>query len=164
MFFEETAEWRAEWDRVSHLVSRLIEALSEMATAGVCSRISKNMAYTLFTNVVDYADKYRGMDMVVLHEYEAYADISLAPETYGNWHIPLHWIDSVSHLAGLVMNASDVSNTKNFFYLNPGFGTLRFIGPFRLLRSIAITDGGDLYIIHDDIVVGMLGQIKSSAF
>ncbi|KAJ5834965.1 hypothetical protein N7447_000991 [Penicillium robsamsonii] len=171
MFFEEAAEWRAEWDRVSHLVSGRIEALSQMATAGVCSRISKNMAYTLFKNVVDYADKYRGMDSVILHEYEAYADISLVPETYGNWHIPPHWIDSVSHLAGLIMNASDVSNTKDFFYLTPGFGTLRFIEPLSpsakyrsYVRMFPTSDvnvrAGDLYILRDDIVIGMLGQIK----
>ncbi|CAG7948614.1 unnamed protein product [Penicillium nalgiovense] len=171
IFFEEAANWRAEWDRIAHLVSGRIEALGQMASAGACNRLSKNLAYTLFKNVVDYADKYRGMDSVVLHEYEAYADISLVPETHGNWHIPPHWIDSVSHLAGLIMNASDVSNTKDFFYLTPGFGTLRFIEPLSpsakyrsYVRMFPTSDvnvrAGDLYILRDNVVVGMLGQIK----
>ncbi|KAF5863302.1 hypothetical protein ETB97_010300 [Aspergillus alliaceus] len=171
MFFEEAADWRAEWDRVAHLVNGRIESLGQMAGTGAANRLSKNMTYKLFKNVVDYADKYRGMESVVLLEYEAYADISLVPETHGNWHIPPHWIDSVSHLAGLIMNGSDASNTKDFFYLTPGFDSLRFIEPLNpscryrsYVRMFPTSDGnvraGDLYILRDDVVVGMLGQIK----
>ena len=62
-----------EWKRINHLVASRVEALNGMAGA---NKVSRNMAYTLFRNVVDYADKYRGMQSVTLNEYGAYADIS----------------------------------------------------------------------------------------
>ena len=56
-----------------------------MAAAGTANTVSRNMAFTLFKNVVDYADKYRGMQSVTVNEYEAYADISLDPDRHGTW-------------------------------------------------------------------------------
>ncbi|KZF25341.1 beta-ketoacyl synthase domain-containing protein [Xylona heveae TC161] len=171
MYFEEAADWRNEWDRLTHLVTGRIEALGQMASTGACNKISKNLTYSLFKNVVDYADKYRGMDSVVLNGYEAYADITLIPETHGNWHTPPHWIDPVCHLAGFIMNASDVLNTKDYFYVTPGFGTSRLIEPLSpsakyrsyvhmLPTANANMHAGDVYILRDNVIVGMLGQIK----
>lgn len=93
--FEDPAVWQTEWGRVTHLVKGRIEALSRMVAEGAANKLSKNMAYTMFKNVVDYADRYRGMQSVVLNEYEAYADIKLVPERHGAWHTPPHWVDSV---------------------------------------------------------------------
>ncbi len=43
------------------------------------------MAYLLFANnLVDYADKYRGMQSVVLHGLEAFADVLLSSEKGGS--------------------------------------------------------------------------------
>src|SRR5205814_1414452 len=60
VYFEDPAAWQTEWDRVSYLVNGRIEALSQMAAKGTANKLSRNMAYTLFKNVVDYSDKYRG--------------------------------------------------------------------------------------------------------
>lgn len=169
--FEDPAAWQTEWDRVTHLVNGRIEALSRMAADCAANKLSKNMAYTLFKNVVDYADKYRGMQSVVLSEHEAYADIILEPERHGTWHTPPHWIDSVFHLAGLIMNGSDASNTKDFFYVTPGWSSFRMARPlkpgagYRSYVKMFPTkepnmSAGDIYVLQDDAVVGMMGQIK----
>ncbi len=168
--FEDLAAWQTEWDRVSHLVNGRIEGLSRMAADGTANKLSKNMTYTLFKNVVDYTDKYRGMQSVVLNEYEAYADITLVPERHGTWHTPPHWIDSVFHLAGLIMNGSDASNTKDFFYVTPGWSSMRMarrLRPGAGYRSYvkmfpteeANMYAGDVYILQDGVVVGMVGQM-----
>ncbi|RMZ83227.1 hypothetical protein DV738_g1192, partial [Chaetothyriales sp. CBS 135597] len=170
--FEDAEAWRAEWDRVTHLVLGRIETLEQMAEDGKASRLSKSLAYTLFKNVVDYADRYRGMDSVVLLDHEAFADITLIPERHGNWHTPPQWIDSVSHIAGMVMNGSDASNTHDFFYVTPGCDSCRLIKPLepgakyrsyvRMFPS-PLEDHmymGDVYILQDNIIIGMVGNLK----
>ena len=119
--------WKRAFDRQVHLITGHIASLKQMAAQREATALSQGMAYSLFKNVVDYADKYRGMQSVVLHEYEACADIILAKERHGIWHTPPVWIDNVSHLAGLVMNGSDASNTKDFFYVTLGFGSWKML-------------------------------------
>jgi len=169
--YESLEAWQAEWKRVNHLVAGRVEALSNMAAAGTANKLSRNMTYQLFKNVVDYADKYRGMQSVTLNEHEAYADITLDPDRHGTWHTPPHWIDSVVHLAGLVMNGSDASNTKDFFYVTPGWASTRLARPlapgkgYRSYVRMSPMDeanmySGDVYIMQDGEVVGMMGQMK----
>jgi asperthecin polyketide synthase len=172
VLYEEPAVWRTEWRRATHLLNDRIEVLSRMAADGAANRLSKGMAYNLFKNVVDYAERYRGMQSVVLNEYEAFADITLNPDRHGNWHTPPHWIDSVFQLAGFVMNGSDACNTKDFFYITPGWSDLRWVRPFEsgvryrsYVRMFPAEDepntfAGDIYVIQGGMVVGMLGQIK----
>ncbi|KAI9372093.1 hypothetical protein BJX61DRAFT_553236 [Aspergillus egyptiacus] len=163
--------WRTEWDRMAHLIIGRVEALERMAVEKKASQLSKAMAYALFKNVVDYADRYRGMDRVVIHDYEAFADITLIPERHGVWHTPPHWIDSVSHLAGLVMNGSDASNTRDYFYVTPGYESFRLLKKLEpgaqyrsYVRMFPLEEvhmyAGDLYILQGDQIIGMVGQLK----
>lgn len=169
--FEDPDAWRREWSRVQHLVQGRIDALSAAVDV---NRLNGNMAYTLFKNVVDYAPRYRGMETVVLSGHEAFADISLAPEEHGTWHTPPHWIDSVSHLAGLIMNGSDASNTQDYFYVTPGCETFRLLRPLSpatryrsYVRMFALSGepgmhAGDLYILDRDSgeIIGEVGQLR----
>jgi iterative type I PKS product template protein len=169
--FEEPAVWLSEWERVEHLIKGRIDTLTQMAAEGTANRLSKNMTYNLFENVVNYTDKYRGMTSVVLHEHEAFADVSLVPERHGTWHTPPHWIDSVFHLAGFIMNGSDASNTKDFFYVTPGWASSRMIKPLEAdapyrsyVRMFPTKEAnmyaGDVYVLQHETIVGMMGQIK----
>lgn len=87
--FEDPVAWEYEWARSAHLVLGRIQSIQRMAAAGEASRISKGMAYKLFKNFVDYADRYRGIDSLVLDGHEAYADITLSSERHGDWHTRL---------------------------------------------------------------------------
>lgn len=169
--YESLETWQAEWKRVNHLVIGRIETLDGMAAVGTANKVSRNMAYTLFKNVVDYADKYRGMQSVTLHEHEAYSDISLDPVQHGTWNTPPHWIDSVFHLGGFVMNGSDASNTNEFFYVTPGWGSARLARPltpgkgYRSYVKMSPMDeanmySGDVYVLQDGEIIGMMGQMK----
>jgi iterative type I PKS product template protein len=170
--FENPEAWTAEWNRTAHLVLGRIETLQRLAADGEANRISKRLAYTLFKNVVDYSDWYRGIDNVIMHEYEAVANVTLIPDRHGSWHTPPHWIDSVCHLAGLIMNGSDASNTQDFFYVTPGSDSFRLLKPLEPgakytsyvrmfpLPIEANMYAGDVYILQDDVIVGVLCQIR----
>jgi monodictyphenone polyketide synthase len=68
--------WLSSWVPIFHLVQGRIDALSRLADEGRANRFSHNMAYLLFANnLVNYADKYRGMQSVVLDGLEAFAEV-----------------------------------------------------------------------------------------
>lgn len=63
--------WLREWAGVAHLVEGRIEALERMAEEGTANKLSHSMAYCLFSNLVDYSEKYRGIQSVILDRFEA---------------------------------------------------------------------------------------------
>ena len=169
--YEDPDEWMAEFSRLSWLVDSRVEALTAMVPGGSASRLSRGLTYTLFENVVDYSEKYRGMHSVVIHEFEAYADVILAPERHGTWHTPPHWIDSLFHVGGFVMNGSEASNTKDYFYVTNGWSSCRMAktavagGSYRsYVRMSPASEpnmfSGDVYVLQDGAVVGMMGGMR----
>lgn len=166
-------EWLTSWVPTTHLVQGRIEALERMAREGTANSFSNRMAYTLFANnLVDYADKYRGMQAVVLNDFEAFADITLSRGQSGTWTVPPYFIDSVAHLAGFIMNVSDASDTAKTFCVTPGWHTMRFARPLlaghkyrSYVKMIPTTEDpsvylGDVYILQDKMIVGMVGGIQ----
>nr|A0A4P8DJU2.1 RecName: Full=Atrochrysone carboxylic acid synthase; Short=ACAS; AltName: Full=Dimeric xanthone biosynthesis cluster PKS; AltName: Full=Non-reducing polyketide synthase dmx-nrPKS [Cryptosporiopsis sp. 8999]QCL09091.1 dmx-nrPKS [Cryptosporiopsis sp. 8999] len=166
-------DWLKSWVPATHLVQGRIEALERLAEAGIANRLSHNMAYLLFANnLVDYAQKYRGMQSVVMHELEAFADVTLTTEKGGVWTVPPYFIDSVAHLAGFVMNVSDANDTKQNFCVTPGWGSMRFAKPlvagqkYRSYVKMIPTEEdptvylGDVYVLQDGVIIGEVGAIK----
>ena len=173
VYYGDTAEWLASWAPVAHLVQGRMESLERMAEEGKANKFSHDMAYRLFANnLVDYANKYRGMQSVILHEFEAVADIVLSTETGGTWTVPPYFIDSVAHLAGFIMNVSDAVDTKANFCVTPGWRSMRFARPLvagSAYRSYTkmipspedpTTYFGDVYIFQDTTIIGMVGGIQ----
>lgn len=67
LIFGDSRAWITSWSPMAYLVQHRIEMLQQIAANGQASRLSRKMAYTLFANnLVDYADKYRGMQSVSL--------------------------------------------------------------------------------------------------
>ncbi|KAJ5738567.1 Acyl transferase/acyl hydrolase/lysophospholipase [Penicillium malachiteum] len=173
LFFEDANAWKTSWSPLAHLINSRIEELGRLAECGEATRFSHNMAYQLFAhNLVDYAQQYRGMKSVVLHGFEAYADVVLAKDDHGSWTVPPFYIDSVAHLAGFIMNVSDTVDTKNNFCVTPGWKTLRFAcnlvagASYRsYVKMIPTVEDpsvylGDVYILQEGVIVGMVGGIK----
>ena len=144
-----------------------------MAEAGVANRFTNSMAYLLFgANLVEYAPKYRGMQSVVMHGLEAFADVELTKEKSGTWTVPPYFIDSVAHLAGFIMNVSDAMNAKTHYCVTPGWKSMRFAKPLiagakyrSYVKMIPTPEDpnayyGDVYVLQDDAVVGMVGAIE----
>jgi monodictyphenone polyketide synthase len=177
LFYGTATEWLSSWSSIAHLVQGRMESLQRMAAEGTASRFTRNMAYTLFaSNLVDYADKYRGMKSVVVHELEAYADIELTVKESGVWTVAPYFIDSVAHLAGFVMNCSDAIDTQKDYCVTPGWDSMRFARPlvagqkFRsYVKMIPSKEDpavykGDVYIMQNDTIVGMVGGIQFRRF
>ncbi|PNP49295.1 hypothetical protein THARTR1_09963 [Trichoderma harzianum] len=171
--FGSAADNLTSWTAVKHLVQGRIETLEQLAEKGVANRLSHSMAYLLFANnLVDYADKYRGMQSVVLHELEAFADVTLKTNSGGVWTVPPFFIDSVAHLAGFVMNVSDAIDTKANFCVTPGWDSMRISRPlvpgakYRSYVKMIPTDEdpsvylGDVYILQDGEIIGLVRAIK----
>ena len=173
-------QWLANWGPMAHLVQHRIAELESLASQGRASRLSRNMAYTMFAkNLVDYADKYRGMQSVVITGLEAFADVELSTkESSGKWTVPPYFIDSVAHLAGFIMNCSDDMDTANNYCVTPGWGSMRFAEPLvpggryrSYVKMIPTKDDpqiylGDVYILRadDNTVIGMVGAIMFRRF
>ncbi|KAK6206284.1 Conidial yellow pigment biosynthesis polyketide synthase [Colletotrichum tabaci] len=170
----DACEWLRSWSAITHLVESRIETLQDMARKGQATQFSRKMAYSLFaSSLVDYADKYRGMHSVVMHEFEAFADVRLTTEEGdGVWTVPPHCIDSVAHLAGFVMNVTDAHDTVDHFCVTPGWQSMRLARPLAAgeqYRSYVKMipsredDGvffGDVYIMRQGEIIGVVGGIQ----
>ena len=164
--------WLRKWVRVAHLVEGRIEALEKMAQDGTANKLSRSMAYRLFSNLVDYSEKYRGIQSVILDRFEAVANVELHREVTGSWTIPPYFLDSVAHLAGLIMNGSDAMDTAAYYCVTPGWESLRLArslkagGKYRsYVKMIPTTDDpsiylDDVYIFEGDTIIGMVGSIQ----
>ncbi|KAF2420217.1 putative polyketide synthase [Tothia fuscella] len=177
VFYEDPERWQDDWARVSHLVTSRIDALTQSVnnpkdSTISASRLSSAMSYTLFKNVVDYADHFRGMQNVVLSGFEAFADVMLPTERHGTWHTPPHYADGAFHLAGFIMNASDVLNNRDFFYVTPGWDNFRSVEPIQAgvdyKSYVKMTPAkeeenmyaGDVYLLRGDRIVALMERIK----
>lgn len=174
ILYGKSADWLSGWAPMAHLVQGRVDALAELAEKGVANRLSHNMAYTMFAhNLVDYADKYRGMQSVVMHGLEAFADITIkAGDKGGVWTVPPFFVDSVCHLAGFVMNVSDAVDTKNNFCVTPGWEGLRVARPLvaggkyrSYVKMIPTAEDpavyfGDVWIMQDGEIIGVMQAMK----
>jgi iterative type I PKS product template protein len=170
----DVSEWLSSWAPLAHLIQSRIEALEHLATQARASRFSRNMAYTLFaSNLVTYADKYRGMQSVVLHDLEGFADVQLTTQESGVWTVPPYFIDSVAHLAGFIMNCSDAIDTANNYCVTPGWNAMRFAKPLisgaryrSYVKMIPTAEDptiyfGDVYVLQEDgAIVGVVNGIQ----
>jgi acyl carrier protein len=85
--------------------------------------------------------------------------------------MPPHWIDSLFHIGGFIMNGSEASNTKDYFYVTNGWSSCRMLKPavpggnYRsYVRMAPDTEPnmyvGDVYVMQDGEVVGMMGGMR----
>lgn len=173
IIYGDASEWISSWASLGHLVHGRIEALEHLASEGKANRFSRKMAYTIFaSNLVDYAEKYRGMQSVVMHELEGFADVQLTTKESGVWTVPPYFIDSVVHLAGFIMNCSDAIDTKNNYCVTPGWNSMRFAKPLvpgakyrSYVKMIPTVEdptiyNGDVYIMQDSAIMGVVGSIQ----
>ena len=178
--FGDSNNWTSLWSPMVHLVQHRIEMLEALAAQGQANRQSRNMAYTLFANnLVDYADKYRGMQSVVIDGFEAFAEVQLSTKEDGaRFMVPPYFIDSVAHLAGFVMNCSDSMDTQKNYCVTSGWKSMRFAEPLiagaryrSYVKMIPTKDDpsvflGDVYILNAEhnTIVGMVGGIHFRRF
>ncbi|EHK20655.1 putative polyketide synthase [Trichoderma virens Gv29-8] len=189
VFYENAQAWQDEWQIASHLVAARANSIwkaaagEDLSANSNVSTFSQSAAYQLFANVVDYGERYRGMQRVALaaDTQEATADVVLDIDRHGTWHTPPHWIDSAFQLAGFVMNAFGVQGTgetagssRDFFYITPGWSHFRLAeklqpGPgvtYRNYVRMFPVEGetgaftGDIYLLRGEKVVGVCAGLR----
>ncbi|KAF9769443.1 hypothetical protein IL306_013160 [Fusarium sp. DS 682] len=169
----DAVECLQSWAPMSHLIESRINTLEDMANRGLATRFSRNMAYSLFAHsLVDYADKYRGMQSVVMYELEGFAHVKLTTDKNGVWTVPPYFIDSVAHLAGFIMNVSDTHDMANQFCVTSGWQSMCLAQPLQAgaelvsyVKMIPCQNDqgmflGDVYIMKEGTIIGKVGAIR----
>ncbi|OQE25004.1 hypothetical protein PENFLA_c009G10786 [Penicillium flavigenum] len=172
-FFDPSA-YELEWKRSSYLIKRSIEHLQESTISGQAHRMKRGMVYKLFASLVDYDDNYKSIREVILdseqHEATALVKFEAPP---GNFHRNPFWIDSIGHLSGFIMNASDNTDSKNQVFVNHGWDSMRCLKKFdpsvtyrTYVRMQPWKDSiwaGDVYMFEGDDIVAVYGGVKFQA-
>ena len=167
--YEDPSSWLSDWSRSAKLVISRVEALNAMAAAGSASKLTRDLAYSLFGKLVDYSELYRTMQSVVLNEDEAVAEVVFPHDTSGSWTVPPHFIDGCISLSGFILNGgTHFENTKNFF-ITPSWKSMRFAKPLtpggRYLAYVRMVPAenhsfvGDVYILQNSEIVGIVEAI-----
>ncbi|PHH79911.1 hypothetical protein CDD80_3498 [Ophiocordyceps camponoti-rufipedis] len=158
-----------EWKRVAYLIKGRIAALEKGVVSGNSHKLRRSMAYKLFGNIVKYSPEYQGMGEVILDsdELEATAKVTLQVGDQGYVLNP-HWMDSMGHLAGFIMNGNENVPVDQVF-INHGWSHLRFgempeVGKvYTTYNKMQLVEGklyaGDTYILDGDRIVAVFDQV-----
>lgn len=169
-FFDISAA-ELEWKRNTYLIKRSIKHLQESTESGEAHRMKRGMVYKLFAALVEYDDNYKSIQEVILdsdqHEATALVKFQAPP---GNFHRNPFWIDSIGHLSGFIMNASDATDSKNQVFVNHGWDSMRCLKKFdpnvtyrtyvRMQPWQNSIWAGDVWMFDGDNVVAMFGGVK----
>ncbi|KAJ5104649.1 hypothetical protein NUU61_001996 [Penicillium alfredii] len=172
--FFDTSAAELEWKRNAYLIKRSIEHLQESTESGQAHRMKRGMVYKLFSSLVDYDDNYKSIQEVILdsdqHEATALVKFQAPP---GNFHRNPFWIDSIGHLSGFIMNASDATDSKNQVFVNHGWDSMRCLKKFdpnvtyrtyvRMQPWQNSIWAGDVYLFEGDDIVAVYGGVKFQA-
>ncbi|KAK8138832.1 conidial yellow pigment biosynthesis polyketide synthase [Apiospora sp. TS-2023a] len=177
VYFGNNDEWLGEFDRVSYLIKSRVEALKVAEQRGDASKIGRGLAYKLFAALVDYDDRYRGMESVILDsaacEATAKVVFQTSPED-GTFHTAPYWIDSVCHISGFILNGSDAIDSREQVFISHGWGSMRFAErlsatktyqTYIRMQNIKGTKmmSGDAYIFDGDKLIGLAGDVRFQA-
>ncbi|RCI07396.1 hypothetical protein L249_1362 [Ophiocordyceps polyrhachis-furcata BCC 54312] len=158
-----------EWKRVAYLIKGRIAALEQGVISGNSHKLKRSMAYKLFGSIVNYSPGYQGMREVILDSdaLEATAKVVLQVGDQGFTMNP-HWIDSMGHLAGFIMNGNENLPADQVF-INHGWSHLRFgetpeVGKvYTTYNKMQLVEGklyaGDTYILDGDRIVAVFDQV-----
>ncbi|KAL9066411.1 MAG: hypothetical protein Q9157_007145 [Trypethelium eluteriae] len=169
IFYEDPSSWLSTWSRSAKLVLSRIEALNDMAATGRASKLTTDLAYSLFGKLVKYSKMYQTMQWVVLNEDEAVAEVLFPPDAGGNWTVPPHFVDGLVSLSGFILNGgTHFDNTSNFF-ITPSWKSMRFAKPLtpggrymayvRMVPAESHCFVGDVYILQGPEIVGVVEAI-----
>ena len=171
--YEDVNAWKEEWGRIQYMVQSQIDMLQMKLQTGAAHKVLRGMAYKLFKALVTYDDNYRGMEEVILDGKTTEATASVQFQTTaadGNFLCSPYWIDSLAHLSGFIVNASDHLDSENSVYISHGWGSIKIAGklsPEKKYRSYVRMQPapgnisvGDVYIMDGAEIIGMVMGLK----
>ncbi|KAK1751945.1 polyketide synthase for naphthopyrone YWA1 [Echria macrotheca] len=158
--------WLSEWKRVAHLVRSRMQNVRDAARDGNSHLIKRGMVYKLFENCVEYGEAFQGIDEVCLDSkaHEATARVNLKDNSTC-FHANPYYIDSLGHLSGFIMNATESFDYKTQVFLNHGWESIRCavkLSPteqYDTYVKMESTNGshyvGDVYVFQGDRIIGV---------
>jgi iterative type I PKS product template protein len=169
VFYEDPSSWLSTWSRSTKLVTSRIDALNDMAATGKASKLTTDLAYSLFGKLVGYSKLYQTMQSVILNEDEAMAEVLFPEDTSGSWTIPPHFIDGLISLSGFILNGGTHFDNTNNFFITPSWKSMRFARPLtpggrytayvRMVPSDNHSFIGDVYVLQRSEIVGVVEGI-----
>ncbi|KAF1920326.1 hypothetical protein BDU57DRAFT_525429 [Ampelomyces quisqualis] len=173
VMYEDICAWKEEWGRIQYMVQSQIDMLKMKLETGAAHKVLRGMAYKLFKALVTYADNYRGMEEVILDGKTTEATAQVQFQTTaadGNFLCSPYWIDSLCHLSGFIVNASDHLDSDNSVYISHGWGSVKIskrLSPEKKYRSYVRMQPapgnisvGDVYIFEGEEIIGVVTGLK----
>lgn len=171
--YEDVNTWKEDWGRIQYMVQSQIDLLKHKLETGAAHKVLRGMAYKLFKALVSYAPNYRGMEEVILDGKTTEATASVQFQTTaadGEFFCSPYWIDSLAHLSGFIVNASDHLDSENSVYISHGWGSIKIakqLSPNVKYRSYVRMQPapgnisvGDVYILEGEEIIGMVMGLK----
>lgn len=171
--FESTSDWQESWDMAKYMVQSQIDILKQKLATGGAHSVLRGMAYKLFKALVNYDEKYRGMQEVIINGQDTEATASIKFQTKpedGNFVCAPYWIDSLCHISGFICNGTDLIDSDQNVFISHGWGSMKFARAFsadKTYRSYVRMQArpnnvrsGDVYIFEGDEIVGVVGGLK----
>lgn len=171
--YESESTWVSKYQRNAFLIQTRIEMLWKKMEIGQAHRILRGMAYKLFSATVQYSDKFRGMKEVILDSAHSEATSVVnfqAGPSDGNFYLSPYFIDSVAHLSGFIMNASDDADTQSNAYISHGWESMRFVKRLESDKEYHAhvkmqpcgknMMAGDVHVFEEGDIVGEVGGLK----
>ncbi|KAH3903772.1 non-reducing polyketide synthase PKS19-like protein [Parastagonospora nodorum] len=169
VFYEDPSSWLSTWSRSTKLITSRIDALNDMAVTGKASKLTTDLAYSLFGKLVGYSKLYQTMQSVILNEDEAMAEVQFPEDTGGSWTVPPHFIDGLISLSGFILNGGTHFDNTNNFFITPSWKSMRFARPLtpggrytayvRMVPSDNHSFVGDVYVLQGSEIVGVVEAI-----
>ncbi|KAJ5124897.1 uncharacterized protein N7515_008722 [Penicillium bovifimosum] len=171
--FGDSELWAQAWNKNAYLILERMEDLERGVLAGTTSHISHEMVYKLFANVVQYDERYQGMQEVIVDSRKLEAVVSLAlyqGADAGTFFCSPLWLDNLAQIAGFIMNAIGTVNPREFTYISHGIESyqiaeeidprLPYRAHVRMLPEEKNVFVGDVSIFQGKRMVARCGDVK----
>lgn len=165
--------WKTEFEGLGPPIKARIDAMIEGPSASQSCKISRPLAYRLFSSLVDYSYQFQGMEEVFLQSQTCEATAKITFKTTpnnGNFFFNPYWIDSCCHLSGFILNGTDAAGSQDQAFISHGWNSFRFIedlqeqGSYQAFTCMLPKTGtkqvvGDVYVFSGDRLVGIAGEV-----
>ncbi|KFZ09262.1 hypothetical protein V501_05642 [Pseudogymnoascus sp. VKM F-4519 (FW-2642)] len=163
--------WLQDWKRNAYLIKSRIASLHKGVDEGESNKLKRGLVYKLFGAIVEYDSQYQGMQEVILdgNELEATAKVTFQVGDGGYCFSP-HWVDSLGHIAGFIMNGNGNVESKNQVFINHGWDAMRCATTFahgktyQTYNKMQLVEGtlyaGDTYILEEGNIVAIFEGVK----
>ncbi|THY24127.1 polyketide synthase [Aureobasidium pullulans] len=171
--FEDISSWTEDWERINFMVKSQVDLLKAKTKTQEAHVMQRGMAYKLFKCFVNYNEKYRGMEEVIVNSQTTEATASIKFQNSpadGDWYQAPYQIDSMCHISGFIVNATDLIDSDNNVCISHGWGSMRIAkqmtpeGNYRSYVRMLPKPGnvyqGDVYIMEGDEIVAVCGGLK----